>query len=94
EPPIPTKEGYTFTGWYDAKTGGNKWDFSADKMPAEDVILYAQFKIENLPIDDPTNTNNQTNTLPKTGDATSNWLVLGIIFVSIGIVIMGRKKQI
>ncbi|EBF5842194.1 LPXTG cell wall anchor domain-containing protein [Listeria monocytogenes] len=94
EPPIPTKEGYTFTGWYDAKTGGNKWDFSEDKMPAEDVILYAQFKIENLPIDDPTNTNNQTNTLPKTGDATSNWLVLGIIFVSIGIVIMGRKKQI
>ncbi|WP_410250614.1 LPXTG cell wall anchor domain-containing protein [Listeria marthii] len=50
--------------------------------------------MENLPIDDPTNTNNQTNTLPKTGDATSNWLVLGIIFVSIGIVIMGRKKQI
>ncbi|EAD0598060.1 LPXTG cell wall anchor domain-containing protein [Listeria monocytogenes] len=94
EPPIPTKEGYTFTGWYDAKTGGNKWDFSSDKMPAEDVILYAQFKIENLLIDDPTNTNNQTNTLPKTGDATSNWLVLGIIFVSIGIVIMGRKKQI
>ncbi|EAC5220839.1 InlB B-repeat-containing protein [Listeria monocytogenes] len=94
EPPIPTKEGYTFTGWYDAKTGGNKWDFSANKMPAEDVILYAQFKTENLPIDDSTNTNNQTNTLPKTGDATSNWLVLGIIFVSIGIVIMGRKKQI
>ncbi|TYU33618.1 internalin, partial [Listeria monocytogenes] len=45
EPPIPTKEGYTFTGWYDAKTGGNKWDFSADKMPANDLTLYAQFSI-------------------------------------------------
>ncbi|EIR6790413.1 leucine-rich repeat domain-containing protein, partial [Listeria monocytogenes] len=28
EPTAPTKEGYTFTGWYDAKTGGNQWDFT------------------------------------------------------------------
>ncbi|MGC9268506.1 InlB B-repeat-containing protein, partial [Listeria ivanovii] len=27
EPTSPTKEGYTFKGWYDAKTGGMKWDF-------------------------------------------------------------------
>ncbi|OFF80042.1 internalin [Listeria monocytogenes] len=45
EPTAPTKEGYTFTGWYDAKTGGNKWDFSTDKMPAENITLYAQFTI-------------------------------------------------
>ncbi|HAK1241576.1 TPA: LPXTG cell wall anchor domain-containing protein, partial [Listeria monocytogenes] len=45
EPTAPTKEGYTFTGWYDAKTGGNKWDFAIDKMPAEDITLYAQFTI-------------------------------------------------
>ncbi|HAM1834386.1 TPA: LPXTG cell wall anchor domain-containing protein [Listeria monocytogenes] len=45
EPTAPTKEGYTFTGWYDAKTGGNKWDFATDKMPAEDITLYAQFTI-------------------------------------------------
>ncbi|EAC3063100.1 internalin [Listeria monocytogenes] len=45
EPAEPTKEGYTFIGWYDAKTGGNKWDFSTDKMPAEDMTLYAQFSI-------------------------------------------------
>ncbi|EAC8514810.1 InlH/InlC2 family class 1 internalin [Listeria monocytogenes] len=45
EPTAPTKEGYTFTGWYDAKTGGNKWDFGVDKMPAENITLYAQFTI-------------------------------------------------
>nr|WP_312025058.1 InlB B-repeat-containing protein [Listeria marthii] len=43
EPAAPTKDGYTFTGWYDAKTGGNKWDFQTNKMPAKDVTLYAQF---------------------------------------------------
>ncbi|TXG34449.1 LPXTG cell wall anchor domain-containing protein, partial [Listeria monocytogenes] len=45
EPEAPTKEGYTFTGWYDAKTGGNKWDFSTDTMPAQDLTLYAQFSV-------------------------------------------------
>ncbi|MBC6130373.1 internalin, partial [Listeria booriae] len=47
EPATPTKEGYTFTGWYDAKTGGNKWDFASDTMPANDITLYAQFSINN-----------------------------------------------
>ncbi|WP_270997339.1 InlB B-repeat-containing protein, partial [Listeria seeligeri] len=43
EPAAPTKEGYTFTGWYDAPTGGNPWDFTTGKMPANDLTLYAQF---------------------------------------------------
>ncbi|MBS9366017.1 InlB B-repeat-containing protein [Listeria welshimeri] len=47
EPATPTKEGYTFTGWYDAKIGGNKWDFASDTMPANDITLYAQFSINN-----------------------------------------------
>ncbi|MGC7134890.1 InlB B-repeat-containing protein, partial [Listeria ivanovii] len=45
EPPTPKKEGYSFKGWYDAKTGGKKWDFTADKMPANNLTLYAQFTI-------------------------------------------------
>ncbi|MBF2665228.1 Ig-like domain-containing protein, partial [Listeria seeligeri] len=39
EPQNPSKEGYTFTGWYDEKTGGNKWDFSTNTMPANDITL-------------------------------------------------------
>ncbi|EAD8590548.1 LPXTG cell wall anchor domain-containing protein, partial [Listeria monocytogenes] len=44
EPTTPTKDGYLFTGWYDSPTGGDKWDFSTDKMPAKNVELYAHFK--------------------------------------------------
>ncbi|HHT6778953.1 TPA: InlB B-repeat-containing protein, partial [Listeria monocytogenes] len=41
------KQGYTFDGWYDAETGGNKWDFKTMKIPANDVTLYAHFTINN-----------------------------------------------
>ncbi|EKZ4336103.1 BspA family leucine-rich repeat surface protein, partial [Listeria monocytogenes] len=43
EPTVPYKAEYAFTGWYDAKTGGNKWDFSTDTMPASNITLYARF---------------------------------------------------
>ncbi|HAC4847924.1 TPA_asm: BspA family leucine-rich repeat surface protein, partial [Listeria monocytogenes] len=43
EPAVPNKAGYAFTGWYDAKTGGNKWDFSTDTMPSRNMTLYARF---------------------------------------------------
>ncbi|MBC1385437.1 BspA family leucine-rich repeat surface protein [Listeria innocua] len=43
EPTVPNKAGYAFTGWYDAKIGGTKWDFSTDTMPAKEVTLYARF---------------------------------------------------
>ncbi|EMV0460713.1 InlB B-repeat-containing protein [Listeria monocytogenes] len=50
EPTAPTKEGHTFDGWYDAETGGNKWDFAANKMPAEDVTLYARFTVKSYTV--------------------------------------------
>ncbi|MFD2307212.1 BspA family leucine-rich repeat surface protein [Enterococcus termitis] len=43
EPTVPNKAGYAFTGWYDAPTGGNKWDFSTDTMPSRNITLYARF---------------------------------------------------
>lgn len=43
ESPVqPVKEGFIFTGWYDAKEGGNLFRF--DTMPAEDVTLYAHWR--------------------------------------------------
>ncbi|EAF9641424.1 BspA family leucine-rich repeat surface protein [Listeria monocytogenes] len=43
EPTVPYKAGYAFTGWYDSESGGNKWDFTTDTMPAKEMTLYAQF---------------------------------------------------
>ncbi|EKZ3831057.1 BspA family leucine-rich repeat surface protein [Listeria monocytogenes] len=43
EPTVPNKAGYAFTGWYDAKIGGTKWDFSTDTMSSRNMTLYARF---------------------------------------------------
>lgn len=44
EPTEPTKEGYTFVGWYKEKECQNKWDFTTEKMPANAVTLYAKWE--------------------------------------------------
>ncbi|MBC1985768.1 internalin [Listeria sp. FSL L7-0478] len=93
EPATPKKAGYTFTGWYDAKTGGNQWDFASSKMPAHDVTLYAQFSKdasqggassgtggnEPVSISDPSVENQQLSNekLPEAGD--SGWLPISLI---------------
>nr|MCR5705504.1 InlB B-repeat-containing protein [Acholeplasmatales bacterium] len=35
-PENPTKEGYTFDGWYKDLDYNNKWDFDTDKVPAKE----------------------------------------------------------
>lgn len=40
EPAAPTRDGYTFLGWYTAE--GEKWDFAKDVVTA-DMTLYAQW---------------------------------------------------
>ena len=46
--PTPTRTGYTFTGWYTAKTGGTKV-YSTTK-PTKSMTLYAQWKIKTYTI--------------------------------------------
>ena len=41
ELPTPTRDGYTFDGWYDAKDGGSK--VSADKIYTESTTIYAHW---------------------------------------------------
>ncbi|WP_185324585.1 InlB B-repeat-containing protein [Listeria innocua] len=52
-PNDPQKTGYTFTGWYDAQSGGNQWDFTTNTMPPNEITLYAQFSKALIPT--PTN---------------------------------------
>ena len=46
--PTPTRAGYTFTGWYTAKTGGTKV-YSTTK-PTKSMTLYAQWKLNTYTI--------------------------------------------
>ena len=41
EPAVPSRTGYTFNGWYTAKSGGEKFDFT--KPVTADMTLYAQW---------------------------------------------------
>ncbi|MGL4615034.1 MAG: InlB B-repeat-containing protein, partial [Shewanella sp.] len=46
EPAVPTKEGSTFVSWNTAADGsGTTWNFATDKMPANNITLYAQWSI-------------------------------------------------
>lgn len=77
EPAAPTKDGYTFKGWYDAKTGGTKWDFATGKMPAGNITLYAQFTKNATPDSNdpttvtPTGNGNGTSTPSNSGGNTT-----------------------
>ena len=42
EPAQPTKEGYTFAGWFH---NGELWNFGSDTMPAENIKLVAQWNV-------------------------------------------------
>ena len=47
-PDAPTREGYTFDGWYTAKDGGTKYDFS--KPVTGDLTLYAHWTAKTTPV--------------------------------------------
>ena len=49
--PTPTRTGYTFNGWYDAASGGNKiGNAGASYKPDANVTLYAQWQINSYTI--------------------------------------------
>lgn len=43
EPEEPEAEGWLFGGWYKENTLTNKWNFSTDVMPDNDITLYAKW---------------------------------------------------
>ncbi len=42
EPPAPTKEGFTFAGWYKDTLGTDAWNFATDVVTS-DMMLYAKW---------------------------------------------------
>ncbi|EAF1122880.1 LPXTG cell wall anchor domain-containing protein, partial [Listeria monocytogenes] len=107
EPTAPTKQGYTFTGWYDAETGGTKWDFTKDKMPASDLTLYARYEKnpdKSVPVVTPpksntptprtpviTNSNSQETTIINEGSTWKGGLPKTGDVLSVGLPILGAS---
>ena len=45
-PAAPTRDGYTFGGWYQDAGLSTAWNFSTDSIPANDMTLYAKWTIK------------------------------------------------
>lgn len=94
-PVDPTIEGYIFKGWDTNIDGsGLTWNFSTEKMPSNDVILYAQWeKTENIDSNSISTTVEESDKLPKMGGS-SNKLRLNILLTLLGltvVIIAGRE---
>jgi uncharacterized repeat protein (TIGR02543 family) len=48
-PQDPAQEGWVFTGWYTDETGTQPWNFTADAMPAHDLVLTAGWRQDGTP---------------------------------------------
>lgn len=70
EPAAPTRDGYTFLGWYTAE--GEKWDFAKDVVTA-DMTLYAKWTKNESPVPSPVPSSRPVSTK---GNASSTSLVL------------------
>ncbi len=44
-PAEPERTGYTFGGWHKEAALTNQWDFNTDKVPAQNITLYAKWTI-------------------------------------------------
>ena len=92
------KDGYIFTGWNtNADGNGVEWNYAVDTMPANNLTLYTQWKIDEVPPiipevpeqpePNPESDNQdkeQTSTgLPKTGNG--SLIVIGSFIILIGI---------
>lgn len=92
-PNTPSRQGYTFVGWYTDTAFTTAWDFANDTMPDNDLTLYAKWT------KNPASASTLSPELPKspgvrlaeTGSNTVLFVLAASIFVASGIVLF--KKQ-
>ena len=66
EPAAPTRDGYTFNGWFTKSSGGSQWNFST--AVTKNMTLYAKWTAVEEPT--PTPTPDPEPSGPSTGDST------------------------
>ena len=91
--PTPTKEGYTFNGWYTAESGGSNVDGDGDGkyIPSANVTLYAQWTINSYKITISTNGASVTVTVDGTAVASGDKIPYGKEAI-ISVTFTGRDK--
>lgn len=92
---IPTKDGYTFKGYFTEKIGGTKFEMILNESGIDkDMIFYAQWE-ENSSVLPSINEEIKN---PQTGDDIGISIILGIIslvsFVSLNSYIIRKNKSI
>lgn len=50
EPAAPTKNGFTFAGWYQDEALTTGWDFDVNTIPSSDITLYAKWQQVAAPV--------------------------------------------
>jgi uncharacterized repeat protein (TIGR02543 family) len=95
KPMDPTKEGYTFVGWYEDAKGTTPWNFDSNTMSASNKTLYAKWIHNtsiNVPVNAPTNASNTMTEEVQTSDMSYMGIYMIGILVS-GLYILLRKRR-
>ena len=97
-PAVPTRQGYTFAGWYTDNTFARAWNFAVDTMPDSNLTLYAKW-IENpksVATSSGASENNSSSStkLAETGSDVSMLLFATAGFIVTGFILIKLIKQI
>mgnify|MGYP001678175980 FL=1 len=98
EPAVPTRQGYTFVGWYADAVFTRAWNFTVDTMPDNGLTLYAKWTENPKPaaISSGTSENNSSSStkLAETGSDVSMLLFATAGFIVTGFILIKLIKRI
>ena len=97
-PAAPTRQGYTFAGWYTDNTFARAWSFAVDTMPDNGLTLYAKWTANPKPVATSSgaseNNSSSSTKLAETGSDMSMLLFATAGFIVTGFILIKLIKQI
>jgi internalin A (fragment) len=97
EPAVPTRQGYTFVGWYADAVFTRAWNFTVDTMPDNGLTLYAKWTENPKPaaISSGTSENNSSSStkLAETGVDAGIFFSAAVAFIAVGSIAIKLIKR-